>query len=92
MATLNICLWKNVTEAGSVCVGSITLRCKRSSERELRSYYGKDHDVEEMYYIRKPNEWGIKWVVLYKGRYDNYWTTAGTKSLPAHDFIRVHKL
>lgn len=92
MATLNICLYKNLQEFGGKLVESITLRGKRSSERELRSYYGKDHDVEEMYYIRKPNEWGIKWVVCYKGRYDIYWTTAGTKSLPDHDFIRVRKL
>lgn len=92
MATLNIRLYRNLPDGTSKFVDCITLRGKRPSERELSNYYGNDHDVEEMYYIRKPNEWGIKWVICYKSRYGGtYWTTAGTKSLPNHDYIRVRK-
>jgi len=65
MATLKIDYLKNVKGKGLSVIKSICVVGRKMSYADKKRNYGKGYaNTHEIYYVAKPNEMGIRWVMV----------------------------
>jgi len=90
MATLKICF---CNQANIITNSVVVTGCKMRASEKRKVYDREYADTHDIYYVRKDNEYGIRWVVMEK----DGWRGADVavdhpkKKMPPHHTIAVYK-